>query len=78
MATATKAPVIGYRLTLELSQKEAEVLVMVLNRVGGAPSGSRGKAEGILLALKKAGVQYSETGKGDPIGETDRAIYFTD
>jgi hypothetical protein len=79
MATATKtiqppaAPV--YRVTLDLSMEEAELLYGILDRIGGCPSGRRRFATSIRTALIDAGVSSS-------FGEYEteacnRAIYFT-
>lgn len=40
------------RVTLSLSQEEAEVLQLILTRVGGPPSGPRGKADSVYKALE--------------------------
>lgn len=78
MATATAnrvqqdpPPVSGY--TLNLSVREAEVLVNILNKIGGSPERSaRGVARAILLALKEAGAKPSD----DEVERSACGIYF--
>lgn len=56
MATARKI-VPEYRIGLELSQAEAEVLFFVLRQIGGSPGKSpRGRTTAIMEALEEAGV----------------------
>lgn len=70
-----------YRYTLELSQREAEVLSVVLSSVGGDHDLSpRGYADKIYHALEQVGIRYRNTQAwrlidrrhGNPI------IYFRD
>ena len=46
---------------LNLTPEEASVLLFVLNRVGGEPTGPRGKMHNIVLALEFAGVKQSNS-----------------
>ena len=77
MAKATKTPVTGYTVVLELDQQEAETLGIVLNRVGGPPSGKRGTISNILVALRESGVYVDPTGRNDGItGYYGSSLYF--
>ncbi len=59
-------------ITLELTQEEAQVLLFILNRIGGYPEGPRGKANQVLTKLEAAEVQ-----RKDFYTEHDRRnIYF--
>lgn len=55
-------------VVLELSGKEAGVLLKILGRVGGSPSGPRGAADSIQESLKRLGLV--------PIGHVSGEISF--
>lgn len=55
--TVTTKVVDGVQLTLTL--EEAEVLAVVLAKVGGSPQGRRGIADAIQAALYEAGINWS-------------------
>jgi hypothetical protein len=71
MAKAKKT----FVLDLTLTEAEAEVLAIVLNHVGGPPTGKRGIATAILQALKDAGVWYNPLGTDDGV-RVNTSIYF--
>jgi hypothetical protein len=56
MATAKAIP----NVELELTAKEASVLMAVLRKIGGDPQGPRGAASAILTALEDVGVQRAD------------------
>lgn len=61
-AKANKIKVIEVRL--ELCEQEASVLVEILHKIGGPPSGPRGAADSIRQALQDAGVERYDGGTG--------------
>lgn len=66
-------------VTLELSEVEAKVLVGILERVGGSPSGSPRKfADAIGNALDAAGVETPFDDTDDYLEEGKISIYFKD
>ncbi len=54
------------KVVLELSGKEAGVLLRILGKVGGEPSGPRGAVDSIIEALKRLGI--------DPVGQTSGSV----
>lgn len=48
------------RVTLKLSEREAEVLRQVCNKVGGDPTGPRGCIDAVSSALDAAGVNADD------------------
>jgi hypothetical protein len=66
-------PAIPGKVTLELSEEEAEVIAAVLRTVGGAPDTRRGLVEKVLLALiHDAAVKYD----GRRPDDLDGSLYF--
>ncbi len=64
----------GY-VELNLTPEESEVLMFILNRVGGSPAGARGHVDNIRMALGEArgyGTGFVEIAPG--LGHT--AIYL--
>jgi hypothetical protein len=45
-------------VTLELSAKEARVLMAIFRHVGGPPEGPRGKMDNVQNALQRAGLLH--------------------
>lgn len=72
MASATKygSP---YMLTMTLSKDEAEVLLFILDRIGGKYSGPRGHSAAISSALYGADVELV----GFPVRDDESHITFT-
>jgi hypothetical protein len=74
MAKATKKEVLNYTVTLEMTDREAETLLNVMEKIGGDMVRSpRKDADAIAQALIDAGVRlvkYSTTAKD--------CIYFQD
>lgn len=56
----TPVPAPPYTVTLELNQREAEVLACVLGRIAGSLSGPRGETSDVYSALRKVGVAPSD------------------
>ena len=51
-------------IVLELSGKEAGVLLKVLENIGGNPQGPRGAIDSISSALKRLGIVATVSGSG--------------
>ena len=78
MAEATKIPVESYTVNLALTQREAEVLRTVLNRVGGHPDKTaRGDINKITRALRSIDVQpYYSTSSYEHFEYVEGGITF--
>lgn len=62
MAKAKKTSVIVTHYALELTQEEAQALLLVIERVGGCPESTpRGRIDSIQEALAEAGVSPLST-----------------
>jgi type II secretory pathway component PulM len=58
MAKATKNEVVAYTVTLEMTDREAEVLLNIMEKIGGDGTRSpRADADAIAEALRDAGVR---------------------
>lgn len=60
MASVTVSPIPEPKpprsVTIQLTEREAQVLATIFGRIGGAPEGPRGVAQDIQLGLTEAGI----------------------
>lgn len=76
MANAKKIIMETEGVVLELSLREAEVLVDVCQFIGGVPTDSRrGLIDAISAALRSAGIKYSHSRLAD-VSQEFRSIWF--
>lgn len=61
---------------IELTDAQAFVLRMVLDRIGGAPSSRRGVADSINDQLISQGVEYNDDLANEIIDPNARSIFF--
>ena len=73
MAKATKVPVMGYTITLELTPDESQTLLGILEHIGGHGS-RRADALEVAKALRTAGVHSNF--EEEDVEVPNRAIYF--
>lgn len=70
MVTVTKKPIEAYTVLIELDLEAAEVLLKVVEHVGGSPQGPRRHTDTIHAKLRSIGVN------DDSVQTPEGSIYF--